>query len=692
MKPLKSGEGKMMLRLWFILVMTSLVLMGCQQTKMSSVPPKPAAQLSVPQPPVFQPGPGMPPPLVPHPKMPPPPPPEDPRFPEEEPRDPYKPRKPEKEPRDPVKPLDPRIVTPRPRPPVVTPINDDKPVNPPPQFPVRPVFRPPSIREPETVQPPPVAPDPRPNPGTEVIVPPPVRPPRKPQPVVEPQPPVAPPVAPAPIEPTRPQSRPQIQPPPPPVAVARPPSKPADWPLCPGTTNGTRCAPGAQVTIPPVPTPPPKPETWEPCPDGKGRCLTFPVQNAQCGPVDIVGTQKVEKAKLDVVFVVDTSASMRGGENGGTGGELAQIARQMPHFVANFPEETDINIGVILGHGTGQHTGKLFKASKSDPAVLSTRQIRNRSDLAARLEAKMKAIPKESKGAQGEALLYSLYQAVNSAALREEIKKQGLFRDDSSLALIMVSDEQDVCFDYSTSMDPETKAPYIPVGKKDSKGNNIPDPYEVKYYNEVCSKAYKGGLLKPGNLHEGLIALKQSNQRLILMGMVYASKHLTPKPGHEDENEMGHGIISFVDLEKGKLVDLGSVQEGPSRFAAELAFLGDYTRSEIVANGNLACKPMRINPLAIDLSTVVAEVVGGGKTIGVFSAGCADQKCGEGKGGLQVVVEKIRNEMYLKAYLEGKVLNQIMNAHSVSQAQVRFTFKTRSDTHPQSGIRTGAGN
>lgn len=660
-----------MVRISLGLTIASLALAGCQQTRMGSKPisassvsasPTTSSQLppsnayippttSNPNPSTQNPGPAP----VPVTTAPP-----DTSYPSY-PTYPTNGRTPMPEPRDPTV-STPQVPT---TPTVSTPTYPD----PLPTTPVVPEYQPPTVYDPDVVQPPPRTPDPSPNPGTDIVV----------------QPPVSTTTT------TTTQSLSGNVPLPTPV--------PSSWRTA-SIGSGAVGAAGTAAVQPQgiglgnVPLPPERPSELS-------RQAAKPVESVpgQCGPLRLDATEKIEEAKLDVLFMVDTSASLRGGTVGGKKGELEQIASQMEAFVMNFPEKTDINVGIMLGHGHGQWVGRLFRSSKGEAAVLKTTEIRNRADLIRRLENKMKNVPNESGGAQGEALLYSLFQAVKDPSKRADAQAAGMFRNDASLAVIMVTDEQDVCFDYNDpkNFDPETGKAYIPNGKKNSKGQSIPDPVEVAFFNNVCKKAFKGGTLKPDHVHEALTRLKGGSQKLVLMGIVYTKKDLVPAGvvtnALEDENEMGHGIIEFVGMEKGKLVDLGQVKDGPTRFREELSFLGKYTRSEISSNGNVSCDPSSqgqppVNAMAVDLSTLKVQLLNDqGQVIGIFSADCNNGACKSegGRGALRADVRRIASRQVLQAFLDAKTLNHLLNAHKTKEAKVLFTYMTRTDRDPSTG-------
>lgn len=666
-----------MVRFSYSVVVLSLVLMGCQQTKIGSkAPAAPAAQAAAtPAPgtpgntPVYPPGnppgntpvypPGNPPgntPVYPPGN----PPGNTPVYPPPVNPTPVNPT-------PPVTTNEPPVTTYQPVNPPINPTNNTIPVNPPVgnQQPVTPVFQPPSIRDPEVVAPLPTAPSP--GPGEQVFVP-------SSQPVPLPQT--------------------QIQPTQQPPALAQGGAKlPDAAPLpiaVPRAKPDAIAKPAPAVPLPtPVPRAKPEPKIEDP---------GTPVVSVDgtCGPVALDAQDKKLEDKLDVLFVVDTSASLRGGQVRGKEGELAQLASQMGNFVDAFPANMDIRIAVMLGHGKTHHTGRLFSAGKGDPVVLKVSDFgRDRARLARILKEKMQKVPNESGGAQGEALMYSLYQSVAKATLRNEIQKQDFYRADAALAVIMVTDEQDVCYDYKE----DGEGRYTPVGKevKNKKGEIISrvDKFEEAFLNGTCKTAGPNGTrLNHKVVYSALKNLKQNSkddQKLMLFGLVYTDEKLTPKPGREDENEMGHGIIDLVgmqDAPEKRLADLNTVQEGPNKFGPELAFFANLAKKELESNGKVLCEPKDMSVLAIDRGSVVAQLQNEkGDVIGIFSESCPGGQCTDNKGTMRLQMRKdTRSPGYIQVTLDQTTLNKLLNAHHSKNNKVLFTFKTRTDRD----LKTGA--
>lgn len=62
--------------------------------------------------------------------------------------------------------------------------------------------------------------------------------------------------------------------------------------------------------------------------------------------------------KLDLLFITDTSGSMRA--------DRGRIADHIDAFVRTLPAGTDLQIGVMLAHGSmSSHTGRLFGAARA---------------------------------------------------------------------------------------------------------------------------------------------------------------------------------------------------------------------------------------------------------------------------------------------------------------------------------------
>jgi hypothetical protein len=405
---------------------------------------------------------------------------------------------------------------------------------------------------------------PPPPPPQPVVAPTPPPLPRTPD--IEPRDPVVVPPPPVTVIPTQghdpvPEPDPVVivpDPVPPKITVTPPPPPPA-----PPVTPQPPPAPAPQFAQTPLhgPIPPARPNLKtvqaDTCNENQP-CKHIEPQWGACKPKKINVT-KISK-KLDILFVVDTSASLRlGPKKSREGGELPQIARQMGNFVSRLDPDTDYRIGVVLGHGPqSRYYGKLFSAGKNDPAFLdysqyraqeaarggSTEQIeaRVRQRISQALEKKMMSVPDDKSDAQGEALMLNLYKIA---------QQPKLCRKGASLAVIAVTDEQDVCYAYPKKATASDQAAFsrgeVPVLKpyraKSGKTVHQADVHETRFFNSsYCAKAVKGRRLQSGDVSRALLALQSATGGKVIMNAIaYKSNAgLKALAGNEDENEMAH--------------------------------------------------------------------------------------------------------------------------------------------------------
>lgn len=140
--------------------------------------------------------------------------------------------------------------------------------------------------------------------------------------------------------------------------------------------------------------------------------------------------------KVDVLFVMDNSESMNR--------HWQLMANKIDRLIKEFPKGSDLRFAVILGT-VEKYSGKLY-AAKGVPMVLDGTKL-SATQISAYLRKSFSAATEytDLTGA-GEALFYSLYYAAGANA--KDIQKQGFFRPDAALQVMLMSDDAEIGFKY----------------------------------------------------------------------------------------------------------------------------------------------------------------------------------------------------------------------------------------------------
>ncbi len=465
---------------------------------------------------------------------------------------------------------------------------------------------------------------------------------------------------------------------------------------------------------------PPAPPCTDPA--GCGTTVNPPVpprpqedcrENQACEPpAPVKGTCSADlnvernRTKLDILFVVDASASLlRGGRGTREDGELVQIGKGMSNFVKNLDPATDYRIGVMVGYSNEARIGKLFSAGDSDPAVIDYKSLRREgmsraqieSQLARVMERKMRGIREEVSGAQGEAMMLNLYKSIKERDNFSKIKRQGLYRDDAALAIVFVSDEQDVCFDYSTAS-PEINANRALKQRRGAQGvmERVVDPYEDAYFKGACATAAEGRRLTPGLVYEALMSLKNNDRSKVMVNVIGYVKPIAETLGvankPEDENEQAWGMLDLNTLAtNGQLAEMANVVKHKSQFATELNQIGQYTEFKMKYNHSYICRS-NIHPKAINFTSMQVKILNKqGQVVGTFAGACSDGRgCPEGitgpaTGSIMTDVRERRSTPYSRVDVPADTLRTILEAQGVTEGRVEMEFWTKSDINPSTG-------
>ena len=308
--------------------------------------------------------------------------------------------------------------------------------------------------------------------------------------------------------------------------------------------------------------------------------------------------------KLDVLFVVDTSASFFD--------ELVKITSQMDEFIKNLKPDVDYQIAVLPAHGPkGPYFGRIY----SD--VITYRGIQGSRAATAQLVDTIKKLfsdksAKDPSYSIGETGMLSLYASIAMKSRLNENLRKGFYRDDASLAVIFVADENDACYQYKPGETPH-------MDDYGNKKEKLAFEKECVYHN--------GRRFQPIHVAWRLNELK-GNLPVIITGLVYTSNNIPKTSGkYHKEKELGHGYLDLIEGPgKGLPVDLANPD-----FGASLAKLGQFSQFRMQYPNQYSCVTS-VPKKEIDLDSFKITLEKNGRTLGVFYTGCKSDpsKCPAG--------------------------------------------------------------
>jgi hypothetical protein len=373
------------------------------------------------------------------------------------------------------------------------------------------------------------------------------------------------------------------------------------------------------------------------------------IEQHQCRSITL--PSKPKATKVDILFVVDTSASMIE--------ERSLIAAQMGSFIDKLNPDVDYQIAVMPAHGPqtqkspNNFYGELYSSGPNDPQVIKYRGAQGKRSAIEELKSKMKNLPNDRSDAQGEVGLLGLYASLLHPSLNQKMKSQGFLRADAGLTVIFVADENDACYDYSMG------------GTPNYDGSGRRDPVEQRTFDGIC-RLSNGDQLTPRHV---LMALDQEkkNMPIILTGIVYTSE-VIPQKGdkYAPENEMGRGILDLIRMTGGNAADLAN-----PNFGSSLAVLGDYTQSRLEFDESYLCDT-QVPSSKIDLSSFEVTMTSrSGEHLATFSSSCMDAQCGQGVYPAIAEVDPSGRTQKVKVHL----LESFSDIAEPS-AKLKMTFKT----------------
>ena len=171
--------------------------------------------------------------------------------------------------------------------------------------------------------------------------------------------------------------------------------------------------------------------------------------------VELSAAEETIKPKLDIVFVWDTSGTMR--DNTDPFGDAVS------DFLSQLDPSYDFRIGLLVGYGAaspnisdfGRLTARLVNnPNEGEPYVLDSSSM-SIEDMKSHMRKKLEYIHEltrsryhaEAYANGGEALMFSLYHSIQGRFLIEN-QGHGFYREDAALSVIFLSDENDICSRY----------------------------------------------------------------------------------------------------------------------------------------------------------------------------------------------------------------------------------------------------
>jgi hypothetical protein len=304
--------------------------------------------------------------------------------------------------------------------------------------------------------------------------------------------------------------------------------------------------------------------------------------------------------KLDVWIITDSSSSMDA--------EREQLANGITNYIGQMPTGTDVQFAVTLAHGpTSYFTGRLYKSDYKDPKekfVISTKDYstsqvqywlrrkllyrQNNYDIRAWDDAgnaipgqALRNLPTDFDADGGEAGLVSAYEAVRpystSPSRYESIQnlssiagEKNFFRPDAALAVIFISDENDICY-----LDPSVADA---------------DGLEASFNSKYCAGVTAQSVL------QRLQVVRQS-MPLYLSSIIYNDKSRIPAGL---ENGVGLGYNMITNLAGGAIIDITK-----TAIPTGLSSIGSYTSTRLDLRYDFILKYLNV-----DANTIQAKVDG----------------------------------------------------------------------------------
>ncbi|MGE0763328.1 MAG: hypothetical protein AB7N80_08620 [Bdellovibrionales bacterium] len=320
--------------------------------------------------------------------------------------------------------------------------------------------------------------------------------------------------------------------------------------------------------------------------------------------------------QLDILFVLDTSASMRD--------EHQAVAREITKFVAELSPDVSYRIGIMLAHGprskAGVRVGQLYaeaggelviKGNENGLAATAEERVASAKRVSEALTQRLAQLPTDRSEAQGEAGLLNLYTAFSDGVRLSEMKRAGFLGDQSALLVVTIADENDVCFDYEEATHRLGKPV---VGTYDTERDRKSEQAAFQA-GDVCRSVANGQRLTPEIVAQTVRDARGGDLPVIFTGIHYQEDKV---PSRDDkfsrDNEPGRGYLELIAAASrikgmnGISLDLANPDFGQS-----LSKIGDFSNfhmkyeNSFVIPGNIDLKRLDIESVAVSIRSADGE-------------------------------------------------------------------------------------
>lgn len=274
--------------------------------------------------------------------------------------------------------------------------------------------------------------------------------------------------------------------------------------------------------------------------------------------------------KLDLLFVVDTSASLDA--------KRVRLANGIGSFVMQFSKDIDYQVAVTLAHSPKSfYSGKLFQRS-GEPAVLRSsemtfQQIKNN------LVYKLNASILEGWADGGELGMASALQLLKPEKLAQIRANDKFFRSDAALVVIFISDENDICAVYPNGTTPRFDGDHLEARAKRLFCTGVTPETVAQRIREI-----------------------QGNMPSLIGAVVYNDKTKVPRTG---EDEYGYGYMELVEISSGISINIAN-----ANYTEGLVRIGQLASTKMSLYYDFVLPEPRVYPDSIVVKVDGIEVEG----------------------------------------------------------------------------------